>query len=87
MDAASLPSWEIEVQLHMRTTLRFSGPKTEAHARALVGLILAGEVGDIAAFVKPGSDQTNRPFPVRTIVDNNPTIVAVRQVPEGDGAS
>jgi hypothetical protein len=86
MDAAHLPSWEIDVELRMRTTLRFSGPKTEAAARALVGLILAGEVSEISAFAKWGSAQTNRPFPVQTVVDNNPAIVAVRQVPE-DGTS
>jgi hypothetical protein len=83
MDTQSLPSWEIDAELRIRTTLRFQGPKTEAAARNLVGLILAGELGDISAFVKWGSDQTNRPFPVQVMVDNNPAIVAVRQVPEG----
>jgi hypothetical protein len=83
MDATHLPSWEIDVELRIRTTLRFQGPKTGAAARALVGLILAGEVGDISAFVKWGSDQANRPFRVQTVIDNHPAIVDVRRVPDG----
>lgn len=77
-----MKTWEIDVELRMRTTLHFSGPKTEEAARTLVGLILAGEVGDIHAFVRWHDAGARRPAPVQTVVDNNPRIVAVRRLPE-----
>jgi hypothetical protein len=81
-----LKTWEIVVEIPMRTTLHFSGPKTEKAARVMVGLIMAGEIGDIAAFVKWGDGRGScRPVPMPTIVDSNPAIVAVRDV-SGGGA-
>jgi hypothetical protein len=80
-DAQPMKTWEIDMEFRIRATLHFSGPKTEAHAQSLVRLIMAGQLGDIGAFIKWPDAGAHQP-PVPTIVDSDPRIVAIREIPE-----
>ncbi len=76
-----MKTWEIDVEMRVRKTLVLGGPETEEATRSIVEMVLSGQM-DISHFVKWSSDPTNRPMPVETIIDNDPQIVAVREVPE-----
>ena len=75
-----MKTWEIDVELRVRKTLTFSGPGTEEAARSLVAMVLSGEM-DPSHFIKwTDGRAAYRPVPVETIIDNDPTVVAVREM-------
>jgi hypothetical protein len=77
-----MKTWEFDVELRVRKTLRFGGPEDEETARQVVATIFAGDL-DISQFLKWSDNRTAfRPVPIETIIDNNPTIVAAREVSE-----
>lgn len=77
-----MKSWEVDVELRMRKTLAMAGPVDEGAVRAIVdGAMKHGGVG-LEMFQKVEISATGRAVPVEEIVDNAPTIVAVREVEE-----
>ena len=77
-----MKTWEFDVELRVRKTLTFSGPRTEAAARLILDSVLAGGM-DASHFLKwtdPPSGR--RSVPVETFIDNNPQVVAVREYPD-----
>jgi len=74
-------TWEFDVEVRVRKTLHFGGPTTEAAARDLLEKALRGEM-DISLFIKWDPNAPHHRFvPIETIIDNDPRIVAVREVP------
>ena len=77
-----MKTWEIDIELRVRKTLTFSGPRTEEAARSLIAMVLSGEMGP-SHFIKWTDGHTAyRPVPVEVFIDNNPMVVAVRTIPE-----
>ena len=75
-----MKTWEFDVELRVRKTLTFSGPETEDAARAIVAMVLSGDI-DPSHFIKWSDGRTAyRQVPVETIIDNDPQIVAAREV-------
>ena len=76
-------TWEIDVELRVRKTLTFGGPTTEAAARAIVEAFLPQAMEGLTHMLKwePDSHGFGR-HPVEVIIDNDPQIVAVREVEE-----
>jgi len=82
-----LKTWEIDVEVRVRKTLLLRGLLTEAAAREAAQLITTQNGPDIALntsqFLKWTDDRTvHRPMPVEIVIDNDPTIVAVREMPD-----
>jgi hypothetical protein len=76
-----MKTWEFDVELRVRKTLHFAGPETEEVARSIVAMVLAGGI-EMSTFIKWTDGRTAyRPVPVETIIDNDPVIVAVREIP------
>ncbi len=72
--------WEIDVELRVRKTLVFSGPLTEAKAREITMMALKGGI-ELSTFQKwTDGRSAYRPMPVEKIIDNDPQIVAIREV-------
>jgi hypothetical protein len=75
-----MKTWEIDVELRVRKTLTFSGPGSEDAARSLVAMIFSGQI-DASHFIKWSDGRTAyRPVPVEALIDNDPQIVAVREI-------
>jgi hypothetical protein len=73
-------SWEFDIEARMSITLVMGGPTSEDAARLIMAKILAGDI-KLYHFIK----WDFRPFgglpvPVQRIIDNDPRIVAVREV-------
>jgi hypothetical protein len=80
-----MKTWEVDVDLRVRKTLLFTAPTEEA-ARWMVEAVLNVRQGDdpaeLSSFLKwTDGRRVHRPVPVETIVDNDPVIVAVREIP------
>ncbi len=76
-----MASWEIDVELRVRKTLVFGGPTNEAMAREIATMALRGGI-DLGTLQKWHVGRgTYRPMPVETIIDNDPQIVAIRELP------
>ena len=76
-----MKTWEFDIELRVRKTLTFSGPTTEEAARSVVAIALSGEI-DACHFIKWSDGRTAyRPVPVETIIDNDPQVVAIREIP------
>jgi len=74
-------TWEIDIELRVRKTLTFGGPVTKEAARSIVAMVLSGEM-DSSHFIKWTDGPTAyRPVPVETFIDNDPQIVAIREIP------
>jgi len=74
-------TWEIDIELRVRKTLTFGGPVTQEAARSIVAMVLSGEM-DPSHFIKWSDGPTAyRPVPVETFIDNDPQIVAIREIP------
>ncbi len=75
-----MKTWEIDVEMRVRKTLVFSGPPDEAAARKMAALALKKEI-ELSSFLKwTDGRRAYRPMPVETVIDNDPQIVAVREV-------
>lgn len=75
-----MKTWEIDAELRVRKTLAFTGPATEEAARSFLAVILASEM-DPAHIVKWTDGRTGRqPISAEVFIDNNPTVVAVREI-------
>lgn len=78
-----MKTWEIDVELRVRKTLTFAGPNNEAAARSIAAMALTGTM-DPSTFIKWTDGRTAyRPVPVEEWIDNDPQIVAVREVSNG----
>jgi hypothetical protein len=76
-----LKIWEIDVDLRMRRTLLIRGPLNEEKAREVAVRLLIGGV-ELSSFLKWSDGRSAfRPMQVETRIDNDPTIVAVREMP------
>lgn len=72
--------FEIIVDVKVRKTLRLAGPVRVSVAQDIVqNMFLTGNLplGDIQKWECPNGI---KPIPVETIIDNDPQIVAVREV-------
>jgi hypothetical protein len=77
-----MKTWEIDVEMRVRKTLIFSGPRTEEAARDVAQKVLTGEF-NIYHLTKWNLDAVaGRAVPTETNIDNDPAIVAVREMPE-----
>ena len=78
-----MTTWEIDIELRVRKTLIFGGPTNAATARAVVEAFLPQGMDGMRHMLKwePDSYGFGR-HPVGTVIDNDPRIVAVREVPE-----
>jgi hypothetical protein len=75
-----MKTWEFDIELRVRKTLTFSGPTTAEAARSIVVMALSGEM-DPSHFIKWSDGRTAyRPVPVETFIDNDPRIVAIREI-------
>ncbi len=78
-----MKTWEFDVELRVRKTFRVVGPDTEERARVLFGEMLRGDLSP-SHFIKwTDGRETYRPVPVEEWIDNDPLIVAVREVSDG----
>ena len=75
-----MATWEIDVEMRVRKTLHFGGPTDEPAARRIAELALAGGI-DLSTIFK-WTGPAHRPVPVETVIDNDPQIVAIRQINE-----
>jgi hypothetical protein len=80
-----MKTWEVDVELRVRKTLVIRAPSAafaRSCAAALLGAGLKIEPGH-AGFLKWTKVRgTERPTPVETFIDDNPRVVAVREVPD-----
>ncbi len=75
-----MKTWEFDVELRVRKTLTLAGPDNEALARRIIETVLTGTM-DPSMFIKWTDGRTAyRPVPVEEWIDNDPQIVAVREV-------
>jgi hypothetical protein len=83
IDEPILKTWEIDVELRVRKTLLIVGPRGADVARSTAELLMRHGLtnAEMSAFLKwSDGRQAYRPAPVETIIDNDPKIVAVREV-------
>jgi hypothetical protein len=80
-------TWEIDVEMRVRKTLVIEAPVSEEQARSIAKAMLQSwDFAGVSAspFVKWSDGRRSyRPMPLETIVDNDPQIVAVREVSDG----
>lgn len=74
-----METYEIDVELRVRKTLILAGPTSADAAREIIAATLAGNGISLDTFLKYQPDGYMRPWPVETIIDNDPQIVAVRE--------
>ena len=75
-----MKTWEVDVEMRVRKTLIFSGPLSEEVAREIATMALSGKM-DLSTIQKWADGRSAyRPMPVETIIDNDPQIVAIREV-------
>lgn len=75
-------TWEVDVEVRVRKTLTFGGPTNATAARQIVEAFLPQGVPGIQHMLKwePDNHGYGR-HPVETMIDNDPQIVAIREVP------
>jgi hypothetical protein len=79
-----MTTWEIDIELRVRKTLIFGGPATEEAARAIAATVLRGEMPIVPLLKWEPDGHGYGRHPVETIIDNDPQIVAVREVAGDD---
>ncbi len=76
-----MKTWEFDVELRVRKTFTFGGPLNEQAAREIMASILSGGLPLLTMSKwEPDTSGYGR-HPVETIIDNDPVIVAVREIP------
>lgn len=76
-----MKAWVIEVEVRVRKTLCFGGPADEATVAQIVDRALRGEM-DLTLFYQwTEHHPSRRQVPVETIIDNQPEIVSIKEVP------
>jgi hypothetical protein len=71
--------WEIDVEMRVRKTLIISGPETADAARTIVAACTDGGM-PWSTFQKWLALDPHKISPVEVVLDNDPQIVAVRDV-------
>lgn len=74
--------WEVDVEMRVRRTLVFYAPLEGEQLRNWAAIMAAIGSPGVAQFLKwSDGRQVHRPMPVETTIDNDPLVVAVREVP------
>lgn len=73
-----MKTWEVEVDMLVRKTLRFGGPATEEAAREVVrGVLTADGLWPSMAHYE---SVYGIPRPIERMIDNSPQIVSIKAV-------
>ena len=75
-----MKTWEFDVEMRVRQTFVFGGPTTEEAARQIMDLALFSRLDASHLFKWKEGPSPHRPVPDMTIIDDDPRIVAVREV-------